>query len=374
MVLDGDGAGRTVSKGVLYYAAGGGHGHVLRGLAVLSRLGRGLLVGPSRLACWAAAAATRYAALPDEGDAERVTETRSRWLRTLPVPDLLVVDVFPRGVVGEVAEIQREVPTWLVTRHVPAEFYRHAPIREALRSFELVIWTEPPTAGLADLGVPAATVPPVLLGPKPLCREEARRQLGVADGEPLLLTIGTGGAEQQRRLLRLTHRLGRTLRLATRFVSTDISTGDDIERSDDQPGRERGREGSCRLDVVSLFPLARWLPAADVVVSAGGYHAVHEIRAAGIPAIFIPQWRRYDDQAARVRGDVVAVSPNDLEDRVRDALARPRGVPKATGLGAEIVAGLLERRMEKGILGEEEIAAIAGGVGTTGGEGPSHAL
>jgi hypothetical protein len=40
---------------LLYYAAGGGHGHALRGLALLERLGYGTLAAPARLAGWAKA-------------------------------------------------------------------------------------------------------------------------------------------------------------------------------------------------------------------------------------------------------------------------------------------------------------------------------
>ncbi len=124
----------------------------------------------------------------------------------------------------------------------------------------------------------------------------------------------------------------------------------------------------------SLFPLARWLSAADVIVAAGGYHAFHEVRASGVPAVFLPQSRRYDDQEARVRGECVARTPEELEARVREALVRPRMLARDASLGAVLVARLLQRRMEKGVLSQEEIAALAGGVGSAGSEAPPHLL
>jgi UDP:flavonoid glycosyltransferase YjiC (YdhE family) len=137
------------------------------------------------------------------------------------------------------------------------------------------------------------------------------------------------------------------------------------------PGAEHDADPTRAL---SLFPFARWLPGADVVIAAGGYHSVHEIRASGVPAVFLPQSRRYDDQEARVRGESVARTPEELEARVREALVRPRMLARDAGFGAMLVARLLERRMEKGVLSQEEIAALAGGMGSAGGEVPAHLL
>ena len=99
------------------------------------------------------------------------------------------------------------------------------------------------------------------------------------------------------------------------------------------------------------FPAAPLLPAADVVVSAGGYHAFHEVRAASVPAVFLPQWRRYDDQGERVRGGVVAADPPALERALRSVL-HEAGAGRATlpplehpEAGAEELARLVRERL-----------------------------
>ena len=48
-------------------------------------------------------------------------------------------------------------------------------------------------------------------------------------------------------------------------------------------------------DLVSLFAIS------DLVVSAGGYNSVNEIRLTKAPAMFVPGKRKYDDQTERVR-------------------------------------------------------------------------
>ena len=62
--------------------------------------------------------------------------------------------------------------------------------------------------------------------------------------------------------------------------------------------------------LVDLFALA------DLVVSEGGYNAVHEIRHVGVPGCFVPGRRRWDDQDHRVRalqeqGLAVVIEPGE---------------------------------------------------------------
>ena len=318
---------------VVYYALGGGHGHVVRGLAVLSRLGSGVVILPARLAAWAEAAGVEHIAVTDPRD--------PAWLARVPAADLMLVDVFPRGVVGELAPPPR-TPMWLVTRRVATGYYLDPGVRAAIESrYERIVWTEEPPAPLAALRVPALRVPPVLLDPAPLDRGEARARLGVTGDRPLVLALGAGDPDRQARLCGLLGKIARRAGAALRFVSDELAEAP---------------------DVVRLFPAAAWLPAADVVVAAGGYHAVHDIRKAGVPAVFVPQRRRYDDQAWRVRGEIVATNPAALEAAVRALLGRRTSVEERKDRSGPIgtpLGQLIERRVQLGVLPEEEVAAMA---------------
>jgi len=325
---------------VLYYALGGGHGHVLRGLAVLSRLGHGTLLGPPAFAPWAAALGVGYVSPPDEGARD--------WIAARPAPALLVVDVFPRGVVGELTPLLERAPAaWLVARRVREDYYLHPPVRAAIESrYERVLWCEAPPPALAGLRVRATRLDPVLLRPPALDRTEARRRLGVADGEPLILALGSGEAERQRLLCRLLGKIAARRGAALRFVSSDLAPA---------PG------------VVTLFPAAAFLEAADVVVSAAGYHAAHETALAGVPTVFVPQARAYDDQAWRARermrgaaaGCALASDPAGLETAIARLLRDGRREPARFGDGAAALARLVERRVELGVLAQEEVAPVA---------------
>ena len=331
---------------VLYYALGGGHGHALRGLAVLSRLAAGApgsaarapidaaLLAPAAFAPWAGALGVEHRA-PPEADLRG-------WIERLSVPDLLLVDVFPRGVTADLLPLLGRAPVWLVSRRVRPDYYLHRDVRGAIEAhFERVLWTEAPAEPLRALRVPQRDLPPVLLAMPPLPRAEARRRLGAAGDRALVLGIGSGEPEQQTRLCRLLGKIAARAGADLRFVSAELGDGAGGDRT-----------------LVRAFPAATLLPAADAVVSAAGYHAFHEAMAQGAPAVFVPQRRRFDDQAWRARDALVATDPPGLEAAVRRLLREGWRRPRALGEGAALLARLVERRVQAGVVPEEEIAAL----------------
>lgn len=282
---------------LLYYAAGGGHGHALRGIALLERLGFGTLAAPERLAGWVRARGVDLLPLRED----RLRDT------VLPTPELLLVDVFPRGPVAELRPPRGEA--WLITRRVPADYYLDPPVREAIETrYKLLVWTEEPS--VPGLRVRQIRTGPVLLKTEPLPRIEGRRRL---------LAIGAGPREGQKLLQRLLEKIAAKLGLEPRFVS-DL------------------------LPVEPAFPAAPLLSTADVVVSAAGYHSFHEIEASGVPAVYLPQDRSHDDQDARAAGRPTAKTPEELEARIVEALARGRGPGIAFPDGAAQLAALIRAR------------------------------
>ena len=87
-----------------------------------------------------------------------------------------------------------------------------------------------------------------------------------------------------------------------------------------------------RAEVPGFTPIepdARSLRAADLAVATAGYTAYHELLAAGVPTIFVPdQGAGPEDQVARARfaaaagAALCAERPSDLDDRLALA-ARP---------------------------------------------------
>ena len=311
---------------IAYYARGGGHGHVMRGLAVLGRLGSGTLIGPARLEAWATSLGIDVR--PEE-----------EGLPQLASGDLLLVDVFPRGVVAEIEASLAHSRAWLVSRWVRPDYYLHPPVRQAIESrYERILWGEPPPAALATLNVPQEVVGPILMRPEPMAGKDARSALGVESDRPLVLALGSGDEDAQARFRRLLIKVATRVDAELRFVSDVLPPSP---------------------PVVRVFPAARVFPGADAVVSAAGYTAFHEILESGVPAVFVPQNRQVDDQFERAQGQVVAKSPEELEGALRRLLAGRHGLGRRTPDGARRIAGLIQGRTQEGILGGEQVAPMA---------------
>ena len=130
----------------------------------------------------------------------------------------------------------------------------------------------------------------------------------------LLLALGSGDRQHQADLLRLLDAICARLR-ARAGCKIDLIFLSTLLKPEDLPSV------STRTRIEERFPAMRYLRAADLVVAAGGYHAVHEARQLGLPAIFVPQRRKYDDQFWRVRDAPRAAGPVELEEAVAEALA-----------------------------------------------------
>jgi hypothetical protein len=82
--------------------------------------------------------------------------------------------------------------------------------------------------------------------------------------------------------------------------------------------------------VLDDVPAMRVLRAGALVVSGGGYSAWHEARALGVPALFLPRPRSWDDQHLRVAGSDPPTTPEALEAAIERGL---RGHASAAEIG-----------------------------------------
>ncbi len=264
----------TVPKAVrriLFYALGGGFGHVTRACHLAGEMGRRgirtLVLCPDR--CRSHVERTS----PCQATANLERSQLALWFQRRLVefePDLLVMDTFPRGVLGEVVT-PPGLAKLLVTRWVAPDYYRKPVVRKALQEFDEICWTEP----RSDLSFPGLDCEPVMSMTAPLGRVAARLTMG-ADERPLILGMGSGEDSDQRKILHRLKRLGRLQQWDVRWFSRELGT--------------------------YVEDLASLLKGADVIVSAAGYNSYYEIARAGVPVLFLPQQRTVDDQMKRARG------------------------------------------------------------------------
>ncbi|MCZ6887544.1 MAG: glycosyltransferase [Gammaproteobacteria bacterium] len=191
------------------------------------------------------------------------------------------------------------------------------PVKES--AFDLVI--QPGELG-AEFAIERAkrpgrkvTTPPVTLLKRDelLDRDEARDRLGLKrDGRYVLFSLGPGNLKDVsdigRGLLEEMRGRGLTVVWARAPISVrDVPLPDDVQ-------------------TISVYPLARYLRAFDVFVSAGGYNACCEIVQSGLPSLLVPNTMVADDQARRAdlvsRHASVVVSSCETPEERREAVVR----------------------------------------------------
>lgn len=193
--------------------------------------------------------------------------------------------------------------------------------------------------GISGYGSRLLKVPPVLLMDEAglLDREQARRSLGLGEGNYALFSLGAGNINDVGGLV--SDLVGRfeAAGYTVVFASNPISIKDVS-----LPGY---------VQSISEYPLARYMRAFDLFVGAAGYNTCCELVQAQIPSLLIPNTNtRLDDQSRRAL--LVAeyapaiVSACDSEEQREEAVAqvlermvRPRNPVSAIALnGANLAA------------------------------------
>lgn len=228
-------------------------------------------------------------------------------------PHVLVVDVFPHGIVGELTDVLPKLSCrkLLVYRHVREPFA--AKMREAMSHFDCALLAEEPPTPLPCPVVPCC---PLLLrnAEELLPRAEAKARLGVAEDETVVLGVSSDDAEWTRDFFALLDKIWRRLKPQAQWRFAAL------------PSPRHPITSSPPLHV-GHYPLIELFNGVDVIIGASGYNLFHEAQACGVEAIFLPQPRRYDDQFWRAREATVARSPEELERLLYEKLETCRLKP-----------------------------------------------
>ncbi len=270
---------------VVYYALGGGLGHLTRARGVLAKLG----LGPGLAGDAVLLTASRYAWDPRVTGGLPVVEVPSglghdragfrRWLAgTLSelAPDEVIVDTFPGGILGELCGLELP-PARLVARRLRWPAYRRR-LPGPLPAYEVGYVIEPLSTPHADaLGAIAGRLERLPLAFTP--------STGAAlHPEPHVAVIHAGPGEELGELIELAHELRSGPSARVVIVSPR------------RPERLRG-------DAVwsDAYPVAPHLHHAQLVVTAAGWGAMHDTEHVRDRHRFMPFPRPLDDQFWRAR-------------------------------------------------------------------------
>lgn len=261
---------------ILYYAIGGGLGHLTRGRRVLETLG---LAGDA-----AFVTASPYAAdarvtggipvIDVPRDLERDVDAHREWLRGVARgAERLIVDTFPCGIQGELGELP--VPIDLVARRLRWDVYRRA-VPAALPRFESVWCVEDLSPDQeAALRERSERILPLVLHPA--------ASAGVLEGD-YWLVVHSGPEGEVRELVAYADELRRAAAIPPDRVL--VATRCAVPLPD----------GFTAIDA---YPAAPLFPGAACIISAAGFNVMLETEPWREKHVVVPFGRTFDDQFAR---------------------------------------------------------------------------
>lgn len=319
----GTGHGRELTR-VLYYALGGGLGHLMRGVAFARHAQR---------------RGGRVAILTNSPFAVAVHEPGVELVRLLPTAaprevvaaiakrrfDTLVVDTFPRGIGGELVELLDAFagPKYLVHRDLDPRYVAAKSLRGWVDRYD-ALFVPGEDAPFAEHPRAVRTAPWFVRDSDELLdRAAARARLGVSDERRLVGVVASGRLEEGAHFAfvadALRARIDADVLLLTPMARPDLR------------------------DARATWPLFELVYAFDVLVGAGGYNTVQEARATKTPLVGWAMPRRYDRQALRLGADAVQ-DLGSAVSAVRAYLAQGRARDLRFDNGARTAAeAVLER-------------------------------
>jgi hypothetical protein len=282
------------------YALGGGGGHVTRAYALAraaARLGhrskilaRGniasLLAIPMRSEAARSGSEIDIELMPMSLDAVGASSWVQAQLESRNF-DRLIVDSFPRGLVGELAPLLSRLPVrkFLVARHMNATFAAKPEIVEALKAYEHLLVPGEETIWQSHcrhtVTAPwfvrdAAEIP---------ASSSVRASLGMNMQKRVAVFVGTGTLDEVNEL----HAVALAAKARTSSHVIWLSPTD-----------------------ATSWPAMNVLAAADVAVGSAGYNLVNECRALGVPLLCRVKDRLYDEQEKRVASEQRWFAAEDL--------------------------------------------------------------
>jgi predicted glycosyltransferase len=212
-------------------------------------------------------------------------------------PHIFITDTQVTGSLNDTLHYLRYSNSYKVFIHRSRkpESYTQAQI-QSQRFYHLIVAPHYPHQFLVPepfgFEVPVFWSGPVLLKSKeesPM-RDAVRRELKVQPNEVLIfLSLGGGGDDSDPEIFE------KVLPVLNRFQNIKILLAKGLLSTYSLTGTTNN------LIVTSIFPVSDCFAGVDIAISAAGYNTFHELMHHGVPTIFIPRERGWDDQYERAK-------------------------------------------------------------------------
>ena len=280
----------------LHYALGGGLGHIVRQLAIANSIQKQVAGKSKSTIVTTSEFAPLIAQLVAHQDHDHIQfellppnclPTESEYLLSKLIdskPICLIVDVFPRGLGGELVNCfvqQPNLPRVLVARNLPSAYLHQFQIESFVRYNYQRVFRIEPEAPFENLPQSQLTCPVIFqaatTSPIPATTQ---------DGERRVLVIGSGTHAECQELRRLADDLNSIAR---------SNIADDTSQHCKFYFHGPTLAGNGRF----YWPPASQLAGFDLIIGNAGYNLFWETRLTRVPAILFARPRKYDNQRIR---------------------------------------------------------------------------
>ncbi|MBE9199681.1 MULTISPECIES: UDP-N-acetylglucosamine--LPS N-acetylglucosamine transferase [unclassified Nodularia (in: cyanobacteria)] len=288
-----------MNKTWLIYALGGGWGHLTRALSlgrIAAKYRKVRVITNSPYAQQVSNEGCLIDWIPDDAGFSATCIKVREILLSIDY-DCLIVDTFPRGLGGELADILPQlhsIPRILIHRDINPQYIIAKNLRDFVAAnFDLVIVPgEGTDLGLCDLPTVQYTAPWLIRNAEELPERDTTRSpeaglcpsliLRVDKFVKIILVCAAGTASELDIFSQLALRLHEAFpECAVRILAANCPV-------------------NCPESLwISHHPGIECLAAADVVVGGGGYNTVYECAAVGVPLVALAFPRLYDRQEKR---------------------------------------------------------------------------
>ena len=268
---------------IVYYAPGGGLGHLTRGLRVLARLElEATIVTTSP---HAERVCNSFIRVPQPLENDRIAHRA--WLRDLGATRI-IADAFPGGIQGELCGL--DTPIDYVARLLRWDVYREA-VPYTLPHIETTYVVEELTHAVTSV-------------PSPRPGGERVRVRGGSSGEerpltpPLSPDAGRGGWIRSRHVVPLDLSLPLVEAVEEEPYALVVHSGPE-EEVRELVAYARELDATREVIVADSYPAMHLFPAAAKIITAAGFNVMLETEQWRAKHVAVPFARRFDDQYVR---------------------------------------------------------------------------